>query len=217
MRPMTTITDAQLFFFLFFIWMISFLFVRHFLHKQLKSINKSVNHPPSPPALPIIGHLPLLGIILHQSFLALASRYGPLMKVSVGSSTSIVVSNATLAKEVFRTHDLNFAFRPEFGASNYSIYKGSSFFLKKKTMHDKTSLSSKAKPEMFMAGTETTSVALQWALAEIINHPDVLNKLREEISAVVGSCRLMEESDTPKLPYLQAVVKENLSYTRPYP
>ncbi|KAK3008474.1 hypothetical protein RJ639_015281 [Escallonia herrerae] len=63
---------------------------------------------------------------------------------------------------------------------------------------------------MFMAGTETTSVALQWALVDIINHPDVLKKLREEISAVVGSCRLMEESDIPKLPYLLAVVKESL-------
>ncbi|KAK2997925.1 hypothetical protein RJ639_024867 [Escallonia herrerae] len=54
------------------------------------------------------------------------------------------------------------------------------------------------------------SVALEWTLAEIINHPRVFDKLREEIKGVIGSNRLIEGSDVPNLPYLQAVVKEGL-------
>lgn len=68
-----------------------------------------------------------------------------------------------------------------------------------------------------MAGTETVSVALQWTLAELINHPEVYKKLRDEIQTVVGSNRLVEESDIPNLPYLQAVVKEGLRLHAPAP
>lgn len=68
-----------------------------------------------------------------------------------------------------------------------------------------------------MAGSETMSVALKWTLAEIINHPSVLKKLREEMIGVVGLHRLIHDSDIPKLPYLQAVVKESLRLHPPTP
>lgn len=63
-----------------------------------------------------------------------------------------------------------------------------------------------------MAGTETTSVLLQWMMGELINHPKVFKKLRDEINGVVGagSNRLVQESDVQNLPYLRAVVKEIL-------
>jgi cytochrome P450 len=58
---------------------------------------------------------------------------------------------------------------------------------------------------------------MQWAIAEIINHPCVFQKVREEIESVVGKARLVEESDIPNLPYLQAVVKETLRLYPPAP
>lgn len=61
-----------------------------------------------------------------------------------------------------------------------------------------------------MGGTDTTSVALQWALAELLNHPEALKKLQGEIDKIVGLNRLVEESDVPNLPYLHAVIKETL-------
>ncbi|MED6130392.1 hypothetical protein PIB30_000902 [Stylosanthes scabra] len=64
--------------------------------------------------------------------------------------------------------------------------------------------------DIFLAGTDTTSVALHWTMSEILNHPSVFKRLRAEIEAVVGSTTLVNESDVPKLPYLQAVVKEAL-------
>ncbi|KAK2975414.1 hypothetical protein RJ640_029287 [Escallonia rubra] len=36
----------------------------------------------------------------------------------MGTSMSVVVSNAAVAREVLKTNDLNFAFRPEFRAEN---------------------------------------------------------------------------------------------------
>ena len=47
-------------------------------------------------------------------------------------------------------------------------------------------------------------------MAELINHPEILEKLRKEIESVVGVRRLIQETDLPNLPYLQAVMKEGL-------
>ncbi|XP_058071332.1 cytochrome P450 93A3-like [Magnolia sinica] len=61
---------------------------------------------------------------------------------------------------------------------------------------------------IFVGGTDTSSITTEWALAELINHPDMLMKARAEIDSVVGKERLVEESDVHNLPYIQAIVKE---------
>ncbi|PAN47180.1 hypothetical protein PAHAL_9G240000 [Panicum hallii] len=61
---------------------------------------------------------------------------------------------------------------------------------------------------LFTAGTDTTSSTVEWALAELIRHPDVLAKAQQELDAVVGRGRLVSESDLPRLTYLAAIVKE---------
>ncbi|XP_057998325.1 iridoid oxidase-like [Hevea brasiliensis] len=64
--------------------------------------------------------------------------------------------------------------------------------------------------EMFFAGSETTSAATEWAMAELLRKPEAMRKVKEELNEVVGENRNVEESDIEKLPYLQAVVKEAL-------
>nr|CAD1831341.1 unnamed protein product [Ananas comosus var. bracteatus] len=64
--------------------------------------------------------------------------------------------------------------------------------------------------DIFVAGTDTSAITIEWALAELINHPDILRKAVAEIDSVVGKHRLVNESDIPNLPYLQAIVKETL-------
>ncbi|XP_048142070.1 cytochrome P450 93A3-like [Rhodamnia argentea] len=64
--------------------------------------------------------------------------------------------------------------------------------------------------DIFAAGTDTSAITTEWALAELINHPEVLEKARREIDTVVGNARLVQEADIPELPYLQAIVKETL-------
>lgn len=63
--------------------------------------------------------------------------------------------------------------------------------------------------DLFTAGTDTSASTVEWALAELIRHPKMLKRLQEEIDSVVGrDRRRLKETDIPKLPYLQAVVKE---------
>ncbi|CAH2045494.1 unnamed protein product [Thlaspi arvense] len=64
--------------------------------------------------------------------------------------------------------------------------------------------------ELLFGAGDTSSKSTQWAMAEIINNPKILERLREEIDSVVGRTRLVQETDLPKLPYLQAVIKESL-------
>lgn len=45
-------------------------------------------------------------------------------------------------------------------------------------------------------------------MAELIRRPDLLKQAQAELDSVVGLSRLVSESDLPKLPFLQAVVKE---------
>ncbi|KAL0719113.1 hypothetical protein Bca4012_068437 [Brassica carinata] len=71
--------------------------------------------------------------------------------------------------------------------------------------------------ELFVGGTDTSVQTTQWTMAEILNNPNVLGKLREEIDSVVGRSRLFQETDLPNLPYLQAVVKEGLRIHPPGP
>ncbi|XP_027070049.1 cytochrome P450 93A3-like isoform X2 [Coffea arabica] len=375
---MANFSNALFYGLLFFIWFAATTFFRYVLKKR-KNGSKPVRHPPSPPSLPIIGHLHLLGSIASKSFQTLANQYGPLIRLRIVSSTVVVVSNAAVAKEFLKNNEMNFVSRPQFGAADFNIYAGSEFvnaeygpywrFMKKLCMtellsvpqvnrfvdirrqemmklleilvsfseegkacnlgvelmtmtnnvvsrmamstrctpaldeskllwefvkeilelapkfalgelfgpigkfdlfgygkrakaliskfdslvekimvehEDELNSSSKERKDMmdilleihrdktaevklsrtdiksflmelFMAGTETVSVALTWTLAELINHPKVFQQLRDEINAVVGSKRRVQESDVPKLLYLQAVVKESLRLHAPAP
>lgn len=58
-------------------------------------------------------------------------------------------------------------------------------------------------------GTETTATVTEWAMTELVRHPDILSRALEEMHSVVGLDRLVKESDIPNLLYLQAVVKES--------
>ncbi|GLJ27832.1 hypothetical protein SUGI_0546220 [Cryptomeria japonica] len=63
---------------------------------------------------------------------------------------------------------------------------------------------------MITAGTDTSSVTIEWALAALLQHPDILGKAQEGLDKHVGRDRLVEESDLHELSYLNAIVKETL-------
>ncbi|KMT02086.1 hypothetical protein BVRB_9g208150 [Beta vulgaris subsp. vulgaris] len=79
-----------------------------------KSLNKleAPKLPPSPPKLPIIGHLHLVGSLPHRSFQDLAKKYGPIMHLNLGSMHVIVVSSPEMAERLLRNHDILCAKRP---------------------------------------------------------------------------------------------------------
>nr|ABB29899.1 flavonoid 3'-hydroxylase [Osteospermum hybrid cultivar] len=61
---------------------------------------------------------------------------------------------------------------------------------------------------LFTAGTDTSSSTVEWAIAELIRHPQLLKQAQEEIDNVVGRDHLVTELDLTQLPFLQAIVKE---------
>ncbi|KAI3507800.1 hypothetical protein L1887_22795 [Cichorium endivia] len=70
--------------------------------------------------------------------------------------------------------------------------------------------------DFFTAATETTAIAAEWALVELINNPKVFEKARKEIDQVIGNKRLVQEYAS-NLPYIQAIIKETLRLHPPIP
>ncbi|KAK3156654.1 hypothetical protein QOZ80_2AG0110080 [Eleusine coracana subsp. coracana] len=80
--------------------------------------------PPSPPGLPFIGHLHLIGFLPHISLRDLAGRYGQdgLMLVRLGSVPTIIVSSRRATEAVMRTHDHLLASRPPSTVAHTLLY-----------------------------------------------------------------------------------------------
>ncbi|MCO5568321.1 hypothetical protein L7F22_022020 [Adiantum nelumboides] len=64
--------------------------------------------------------------------------------------------------------------------------------------------------DMFAGGIDTSTIAIEWALMELLRHPLIMQRMQEELESVVGSSRLVCESDVQEMPYLRAVVKETM-------
>ncbi|XP_022956403.1 cytochrome P450 71B37-like [Cucurbita moschata] len=99
----------------FFIWvplffLCSSLLLLKTIRKQAKPNNKLL--PPTPPKLPLLGHLHLLGSLPHRSLSQLSKKYGPVMLLQLGSVPTIVISSAAAARELFKFHDLASCCRP---------------------------------------------------------------------------------------------------------
>nr|QWK52419.1 cytochrome P450 76C4-2 [Isatis tinctoria] len=62
--------------------------------------------------------------------------------------------------------------------------------------------------DLFVAGTDTNSSTLEWAMTELLRNPKEMVKAQAEIDRVIGQKGVVEESDISGMPYLQAVVKE---------
>ncbi|KAK4404921.1 cytochrome [Sesamum angolense] len=284
--------------------------------------------PPGPLALPIIGHLHLLGPIAHQTFAKLSSRYGPLIHLYLGSVPCVVASSPEICKELLKTCESSFLDRPQTVVTNHTTYGSKDFtfapygdywrFVKKLCMSQllggqtldlllpvrrdemkylidfilvkanagesvdmgsefmrmannlisrmvmsrrcsedekeagegfrkrlnvlhgrldgmiekiidehqdqRRKLKQRSKEgevakdlDLFIAATDTSALAMEWGLSELINHPNIMRKAAQEIDSVVGNNRIVQESDIPHLPYLQAIFKEILRLHPPAP
>ncbi|XP_065874556.1 cytochrome P450 736A117-like [Euphorbia lathyris] len=71
--------------------------------------------------------------------------------------------------------------------------------------------------DIISAGTDTTYTTLEWVMAELLRHPDVMKKLQNEIREMAKSKSEITEDDLHKLPYLKAVIKEALRLHPPLP
>ncbi|XP_059295871.1 cytochrome P450 98A2-like [Lycium ferocissimum] len=71
--------------------------------------------------------------------------------------------------------------------------------------------------DMITAGMDTIAITVEWAMAELVKNPRVQQKVQEELDRVIGSDRIVNETDISKLSYLQYVVKESLRLHPPTP
>ena len=62
---------------------------------------------------------------------------------------------------------------------------------------------------LFMAGHETTAVALSWTWYLLAQHPEVDARLAEEVRAVLGE-RVPTVADLPRLKYAEMIVSESM-------
>ena len=69
---------------------------------------------------------------------------------------------------------------------------------------------------LMLAGHETTALSLTWAVATLLQHPEVLAKLRAELNEVVGD-RPVALEDIRRLKYLDAVIKESMRLNLLFP
>ncbi|MBN3317701.1 CP27B protein, partial [Atractosteus spatula] len=64
--------------------------------------------------------------------------------------------------------------------------------------------------ELLLAGVDTISSTLSWALYELSRHPEVQSALRREVEGVLGGREVPGAVDVARMPLMKAVVKEVL-------
>ncbi|CAL8374768.1 unnamed protein product [Gadus morhua 'NCC'] len=61
---------------------------------------------------------------------------------------------------------------------------------------------------LYMAGTETTSTTIRFALSVLIKYPNIQEHMQQEIASVIGSERCPNMEDRKSLPFTDAVIHE---------
>ncbi|XP_078619192.1 cytochrome P450 2U1-like [Branchiostoma floridae x Branchiostoma japonicum] len=62
--------------------------------------------------------------------------------------------------------------------------------------------------QLFLAGTDTTSTTLRWALLYMILHPDIQEKVQQEIDSVLGPNQEPSMAHRSLMPYTEATLAE---------
>ncbi|KAK2641040.1 hypothetical protein Ddye_022803 [Dipteronia dyeriana] len=92
--------------------LVIFLFILLKIGKKSKTKHTTLNLPPGPWKLPLIGNLhQLVGSLPHHQLRDLVNKYGPLIHLQLGQVSTIVVSSPEFAKQVMKTHETIFATR----------------------------------------------------------------------------------------------------------
>ncbi|KAG7535691.1 Cytochrome P450 [Arabidopsis thaliana x Arabidopsis arenosa] len=177
----------------------------------------------SPVGFLVIGHLHLLKEPIHRSLRDLSRNLrSDVFFPRLGSRRAVVVTSASAAEEFLsQENDVIFANRPlasltEYMGYNCTIVSAALYgehwrrLRQSEPEHYTDDIIKGLVQVMLLAGTDTTAVTLEWAMANLLNHPEVLMKLKTELNNVSVEGRLLEESDTGKCPYLTNVISETL-------
>ncbi|KAL8225758.1 hypothetical protein R6Q57_018315 [Mikania cordata] len=76
--------------------------------------------------------------------------------------------------------------------------------------HDSDTIIKSTCLSLILGGSDKTAGTLTWAISLLLNHPEVLKKLQQELDKHVGKQKQVEESDIKNLVFLDAIIKETL-------
>ncbi|XP_040985808.1 flavonoid 3'-monooxygenase CYP75B137-like isoform X2 [Juglans microcarpa x Juglans regia] len=71
--------------------------------------------------------------------------------------------------------------------------------------------------DIVVGASDTTTTMLEWVMARLMKHSEIMRKVHEELTEIVGVDNLVEEFHLPKLQYLDAVIKETFRLHPPFP
>ncbi|KAL7161604.1 hypothetical protein ACSBR2_042134 [Camellia fascicularis] len=71
--------------------------------------------------------------------------------------------------------------------------------------------------DMFGAGTDTIFTSMEWTMAELLKHPQIMKKLQNEVRKIAKGKLNITEDDLENMYYLKAVIKESLRMHPPVP
>ncbi|XP_072287799.1 cytochrome P450 2C23-like [Pyxicephalus adspersus] len=71
--------------------------------------------------------------------------------------------------------------------------------------------------DMFLGGTESTAVTVNFGYLILIKHPDLQDKIHEEIDEVIGQGRDPRVQDRSQMPYMNALIHEIQRYCDIFP
>ncbi|KAH7652462.1 Isoflavone 2'-hydroxylase protein [Dioscorea alata] len=107
----------------FVITLFSIYLVHHYSNKR-----PSKNLPPSPPSLPIIGHIHLLRPLRHLSIHSLSKLYGPVVSLGLGPRNTIILSSPEAVEEALIKKDTIFSNHPVVKVGQILGYNNSTIF-----------------------------------------------------------------------------------------
>ncbi|KAI4383206.1 hypothetical protein MLD38_009073 [Melastoma candidum] len=71
--------------------------------------------------------------------------------------------------------------------------------------------------DIFLAGSETSATALDWVMAAMLKHPEVMERAQSEVRAAFRGQGNAREESSKELSYLRSVIKETLRLYPPFP
>ncbi|KAL9228380.1 hypothetical protein vseg_003969 [Gypsophila vaccaria] len=97
------------------------------LWSKLQNTTQQKKLPPCPKKLPFIGNLHQLrgkNLPTYKILYNLSKEYGPLMFLQLGSIPTLVISSSSVARDMFKAHDLILSSRPQMYAAKWLNYNG---------------------------------------------------------------------------------------------